>query len=854
LRPEVANLTAVGLSPRKKRQRAERVPLLDAEDAEDPAFSLDTAAIRRCVDDVLKQRHEELARLDSCALPAAMYNKYTSAYLRHRAVESGWELTRFCYGEIVGEDHDEDGDEVVILDNPSPALLGLVSELYNMGPSFARRCGLGLVALGDEAEHVTWCGRTTKVLHSYASNHSLEFVFVAPRVTVVGSIQQALHQKLSTYIPSSQEFNKLSMTERRNSDQIVVQVIGPKALLDIIRCQQLSNVQLLGISGRMVDSHQTIMVKRRLLAPYIGVRGKSGGLNYCVDLLRFRNGFIGTGSIKDPRPKHMLFGIFDARHQPHPDFWYQCLPKFMKNSDFGYTYEVNENVCMVQAPQSFASVSKDDDILDVLNGMTFNVMNIIRNRCGGVTSCGTNAVWNIDGAELSGAHGHGESVPVQEYFDSRTKIEDTASTHLQFCKGKRSVYVHEAVSTGIAKLNADYLCAMQRWAEGAVQLFWLQLFEDKNISLLFMGGGLGICWAFLYTCLYGPWMKDAVGYNMFCDTEGTLTLFTGTEHPYCHQLYNIFGQFLYHEIDKVTWRQAEPQYMRLIDFGITWFMMCFFSTLLAMYLSWRGVMPKIVRTLIMMENISYWLASCSIFFWVSLTLYMIVAREPPLMFNVTHFMIFVLCMNFANHGMINEYKQIGGCDEASIWRSQQSYTLAAPLYLMSIIRGTTSAWGIIWHRLDKSFWTSNDHGTDIVVSVTLWVSLIFMSFLACVVGSMGTWLRECLSGDLGTNIQTQTQVGALCLLGFLAMTVWEPFLTLWGFNKHIDAASRSLEKDWRFVAKAAHVLVWWRSRAWIVRYVVDFGLPCLVLSGVIGGGGSLISLAVYANTVHGFRT
>lgn len=265
------------------------------------------------------------------------------------------------------------------------------------------------------------------------------------------------------------------------------------------------------------------------------------------------------------------------------------------------------------------------------------------------------------------------------------------------------------------------------------------------------------------------------------------------------------------------------------------------------------MMPKIVRTLIMMENISYWLTSCSIFFWVSLTLYMIVAMEPPLMFNVTHFMIFVLCMNLANHGMINEYKQIGGCDEASIWRSQQSYTLAAPLYLMSIIRGTTSAWGIIWHRLDKSFWTSNDHGTDIVIGVTVWVSLIFMSFLACVGFSIVTWLQGRLSGDTGTNIQTQTQVGALCMLGFLALTVWEPFLTLWGFNKSIDDTSRNLENEWRFAAKAARLLVWWRSKAWIIRYIIDFGMPCLVLSGLLGGGVSLISLAVYASTVHGFR-
>eukprot|EP00418_Pyrodinium_bahamense_P013130 CAMPEP_0179128390 /NCGR_PEP_ID=MMETSP0796-20121207/60870_1 /TAXON_ID=73915 /ORGANISM="Pyrodinium bahamense, Strain pbaha01" /LENGTH=116 /DNA_ID=CAMNT_0020827229 /DNA_START=16 /DNA_END=362 /DNA_ORIENTATION=- len=111
-------------------------------------------------------------------------------------------------------------------------------------------------------------------------------------------------------------------------------------------------------------------------------------------------------------------------------------------------------------------------------------MNVIRNRCGGVTSCGTNAIWQINAREFS--RKKDESV-TEEYFDSRTKIEDTASTHLQFCRGKRSVYVQEKISTGIAKLNSDYLCAMQRWAEGAVQLFWLQLFRDKTWQLVLFG-------------------------------------------------------------------------------------------------------------------------------------------------------------------------------------------------------------------------------------------------------------------------------------------------------------------------------------------------------------------------------
>lgn len=265
-----------------------------------------------------------------------------------------------------------------------------------------------------------------------------------------------------------------------------------------------------------------------------------------------------------------------------------------------------------------------------------------------------------------------------------------------------------------------------------------------------------------------------------------------------------------------------------------------------------GYMPKVVRVFIMMENISYWLTSCSIFFWTSLTLFMILGGDPPLMFNVTHFMMFVLCMNIAQHSMINEYKSLGGCDETSIWRSQQSYTLAAPLYILAIIRGTASAWGIIWSRLDKSFWTSSDHGTDIVIGVTLWVTFIWVSFVFSIIYFLTIEGRQWLLSELGDHVQKQCQLGALCMLGLLAVTVWEPFLSLWGLNKMVDRMAKDSENR-PCSAWVCGLLVWWRGKAWIMRYIIDFGMPLLVFSGALGGGVSLITLVTYASTAHGFR-
>merc|ERR1712151_707748 len=87
---------------------------------------------------------------------------------------------------------------------------------------------------------------------------------------------------------------------------------------------------------------------------------------------------------------------------------------------------------------------------------------------------------------------------------SRSKIEDTASSHRMFLHGKRSVYVHEKVSTGIAKLNADYLGATQRWAEGAVQLFWIHFFIDREKKLIALLVFIVSLYVYLFFALYWP--------------------------------------------------------------------------------------------------------------------------------------------------------------------------------------------------------------------------------------------------------------------------------------------------------------------------------------------------------------
>jgi len=862
LRHGSGGVSSKGRSSRRKGAD-ERVPLLDTQAAEDTASSSSYTAssaatfVEGVIERVLERQNDafisdlgnnDVSSPSSKSMTGTFHQTYAKRYLRHRVADSEWEMARFCYGEIVGMDIDVDGDEVLVLDNPSPALLEIVSELASGDGS--GKPGMGLVAL-ETQEESGCCGKRTVNRTAFA-RPSLDFIFQGAGASVKMSqeFQREFRKKLEQSITDmTADLSGLVFHERQKEGDLIVKLTGPSKAIEALRASSVSSVQVFSYYGRMVGGHPTVIVKRDLMMPYFGVRGKSGALNFVVDLLQFRDGYLGTGPDSDP-PGRMLFGIFDARHQPHPDFWRQCLPKFVKNSDVGYNYEVNDQVALVQAPQAFAAVSLDEDILDVSNGMCFNIMNVIRNRCGGVTSCGTNAVWQIDAREFS--RQEDESV-TKEYFDSRTKIEDTASTHILFCKGKRSVYVQEKVCTGIAKVNSEYLCALLRWAEGAVQLFWLQIFADKTKQLV----GFGLCvltfLGALFASLYGPWAKALLGLNFFCDVEGSPTLLLGYSHSFCQDLYGLFSSFLGHTNDKVMFQLAAEDYMRLVDFAITWFCICLAIAAFTIFLAWRGAMPKIVRVFIMMENISYWLTSCSIFFWTSLTLFMIVGAEPPLMFNVTHFMLFILAINITQHSMLNEYKYMGECDEISIWRSQQSYTLAAPMYIMAIVRGTAAAWGIIWKRLDKSFWTSNEYGSDIVMSVTLWVTFIWAAFVSCVCYTLAMMARQWLLNEIGNKIHTQCQMGAICMLGLLAITVWEPFLNLWGVDKTINRLSKGGKEVSGVLSVVSGYAVWWRSHVWIMRYAIDFGMPLIVLSGMLGGGVNLITLATYASTVHGFR-
>ena len=100
---------------------------------------------------------------------------------------------------------------------------------------------------------------------------------------------------------------------------------------------------------------------------------------------------------KTPR---MFFAIFDCRHMGTQGFWDAVIPNFYRykshKNPWQREIEINPTVSFVQLPQTFAGLGLEEDFFDMRNEYGFRMANTVRNGVGGVTSCGTNAVWNYE--------------------------------------------------------------------------------------------------------------------------------------------------------------------------------------------------------------------------------------------------------------------------------------------------------------------------------------------------------------------------------------------------------------------------------------------------------------------------
>lgn len=528
-------------------------------------------------------------------------------------------------------------------------------------------------------------------------------------------------------------------------------------------------------------------------------RGKAGGLNFTENYL----------SILADRPENLygtdqdnapcIYSICDARHQFQKDFFHTTLPYFFTENE-----ELNEAVAFTQCPQYFHEMQDKLDYLDNNNAQFFRLNCMIRNCCGGVSSCGTNGTWMIkhqDGSlvweqekqrvrDQSSKRKKAQLVE-RRIFHESCKVEDTASSLQQVLRGRRSQFINRRLSYGMAKNPTDYLAAVQRWAEGGVVLscqtllgchkgvymvwFTLLFFLAFIISLMHLMNKTN------YTLAVVEWgMIDQKSVDIlmkpFVDMLQKTAKWLRNEYYVHHP--GILQDYVSMTIQFIIW---------LISLILVLFVVYCFTEFLKLlrrrfgfkcFCIWPDEMRWWGRLLISMDNLTYFFWFWTAFFWIGFNYYSLWAKRSY-HFSAEGMFTFMFIIQSLNWGMIiassmrytletsMEANEVIGLSMDNIWRSTQLFYITAPLLLYSIIKGVQDFMRYQFYGEDISFWTGGDRGAMSKNLVKYWTLLLIL-------GALAAWIYYIFVGRFKQGV-----LSAVTIVTLIALDVLHPCTYLW---------------------------------------------------------------------------
>merc|ERR1719410_251614 len=538
------------------------------------------------------------------------------------------------------------------------------------------------------------------------------------------------------------------------------------------------------------------------LEPYIPARGKAGALSFAVRLLSSRR-VLGDA-------KESLFAIFDARHMPYKKFWYDVLPAFFHPGEHvAQVWRLNRDISFAQTPQRFAKLPTSNDFLDFQNAFFFNCMNQLRNNAGAVTSCGTNAVWLLPKAHTLPHMGEGGDGGWWEnlFFEEQTKIEDTATSHRLISEGRHSVYVNpenahgdnHPACVGVAKEGPNYLAAVERWCEGAVQLFWVTLRRGPSRDrLLGVMAYVSMWWLFIITLLTKP--------LTFCDESMKI----GKE--FCHPLIKAY---LEHDLrtygfNNELWPQtALPAYLQILENCVYSFAFLLLNFAVAQFFD----KARLARTFVVFDNLTSFTNAPTLFYWVSLNVYMLLGFESPFRYNAFDLTIWFFLQTLVRWSLMYSAKMQGNVGELSIWRTQQAALINAPNQVFAMFQGTKAAYDIMRHEVDKSWWIDP-------VGAVRKISKSWTLFLVAM-GPLGAVYIVC-SALFGVMPQWQ-QIISLLLTFIMGFEMLWPMCYIWGWTKTINRLDGLLIKCTPDIGKAKGIFTV------LIRVFGDLIIPVVLI-------------------------
>ena len=587
------------------------------------------------------------------------------------------------------------------------------------------------------------------------------------------------------------------------------------------------------------------------VVPLCPSRGKSGGMNHTMDVLD--EYLVKNVPALRKGKGTLLFAVFDCRHMGQQGFWDGVIPHFFKydkkaqgSSALKSSLTINENVCFVQLPQTFAALNLPEDFFDMRNEYGFRMSNTVRSGVGAVTSCGTNAVWNI---ELLGqtyqrrghniipkrsARGVADELSTElskrrvlSYrFNTETMIEDTASSHEAVLVGRKSVYHFQRDVLGARKVAADYLAAVFRWSQGAVQLFCtaylncpkFPCFQKNSLEWAPSGEKKRHCFEkYIYEPIrdaWWPWIMlfsyvapivIMVANLQMVDVNQEIPI-DWSGRKWCNGLFAP-NPSLY---DDVT---ADSRCHR-VNFAVLsllynyWFFAYVFWMLLIAILA---VNSRIVATFsILLENTTYFFNAMSAFFWVFLPCYMSITGTIPFRYDAAMLTFGGLWLEVCTWVLLVEIKSWAPPDpkgsvappDIALMRAQQMYFIVAPLHIYAIITGCKSGFGVRFLDRDNSAWNSFQNTTSLTIA-KVWVLTLMLGLSVSVI-----WAIVNLIFYDGFKIELIIGFSTASLILSL---IYEPVLAIF-YNKEMTANKlRTHDKSlWVTITRAIcgkHVLI-----------------------------------------------
>eukprot|EP00931_Biecheleriopsis_adriatica_P087894 TRINITY_DN622_c0_g1_i3.p1 TRINITY_DN622_c0_g1~~TRINITY_DN622_c0_g1_i3.p1 ORF type:complete len:1537 (-),score=270.87 TRINITY_DN622_c0_g1_i3:83-4609(-) len=532
-------------------------------------------------------------------------------------------------------------------------------------------------------------------------------------------------------------------------------------------------------------------------------RGKAGGLNFVEMYLAIyadRHPYTPTSledhSSQDKQP--YLFSICDARHQYQTDFFHTTIPYFFDAQEIP---QLDRKVAFTQCPQFFAEMKDKCDYLDNNNAQFFRLNCMIRNCCGGVSSCGTNGTWAIEHEPFETVW-HTEKKRVRDankvrryqyversIFHESCKVEDTASSLQRVLRGQHSQFINRRLSFGMAKNPVDYLAAVQRWAEGGVVLSLQTFFSYHEgvymlwITFLFFIGFLislirlvnkdDTTWLVVQMHLVPQSAFDAV-MDPVIGWVRSVGLVARSDYWKRHPA--ELDDFVRMTVQFIIW---------VGSLVLTMFIVFLFTETLKLVkrcckipfvfpneMRWWG------RMLISMDNLTYFLWFWTAFFWIGFNYYSVFTKRSY-HFSSMGMFGFMLTVQILSWGMViasslrytlatsMEANEVIALSMDNIWRSTQLFYITAPLLLYSLIKGAQDYSRYQLYGEDISYWAGGDRGVMSTNLVKYWTLLLIL-------GAITAWIYYAIVGHKQVGV-----LGSCLIVSLIALDVLHPCTYLW---------------------------------------------------------------------------